>query len=433
MKTQWARTIVMSLLACLASSSNLFGQMPYQPNPGAPGGMPAYGPQVPYGVRPSAYQDQAMGYQGDHGDGEYDDGGGYDSGGYDGGGYDDGGYCDDRRPGRNLIDFILPDGEGGQCAPRWFDFSVEGVQLQRDEVARRFYDFTHNGQGAGGVSVLNSDNLEFDDAYGFKATAAFQVGPGGAIELGYLGTFNFDSQASVTGANNLFSVFSNFGGNPAVLFDQVDRAFFHDIQYSSAFNSFEISYRRRTQAQDCRLQTSWLAGIRYFELNEDFLHNTRRVNAPDFDYLNYKVSTGNALTGFQIGVDGWITVIPGLRLGGEFKAGIYGNHARQNTHLLAGSQGNTIFDSLEGLKSNEAALVSEANLMTTYRINHKWTIKAGYTFLFVDGVALAIENFNPSPPTFSGAPGFNFNRQPFINTGGNVFYHGATLGLEYMW
>ncbi len=431
MKTHWAWTFVTTMLTCLAGSSSLFGQMPYQPYPGAPGGMPAYGPQAPnggaYGGMPASYgaPDGEMAVGDEYAYGE--DGGGYYGG-------EEGEYYDDRHLGRNLLDLLLPDPEGGVCAPRWFDASVEAVRLQRDEVARRFYDFAHDGQGAGGTSVLNSNNLDFDAEYGFKAALAFQVGAGGAIELGYMGTFNFNTAASVTSpTNSLFSVFSNFGNNPAVLFDQVDRTFYQDIQYSSAFNSFEVSYRRRAQGEDCRLQTSWLAGIRYFELNEDFVYNTRRINGPDFDYLNYRVHTGNAMTGFQIGGDAWITLMPGLRMGAELKAGIYGNHARQNTKLLAGSAGTTILDSLENATANEAALVSEANLMALYRINHKWTVKAGYSFMFIDGVALGIENFNPEPPTFSGAPGFVVRRTPFINTGGNVFYHGATLGLEYMW
>ena len=425
MKTHWAWRFVVTMLACLASGPNLFGQVPGSPYPGQPTGqpmgLPGYGAPPaygnPYGAMPAGYMGEEAGMmaEGMEGYGEYAGG--------------DEMYCS---PGRSLLEFILPDPEGGLCAPRWFDFAVDAVRLRRDEVARRRYDFTHDGLGAGGVSVLNSDNLDFQDEYGFRALAAFQWGPGGVIELGYLGTFNFNTAAQVNGTNNLFSVFSNFGNNPAVLFDQVDRAAFHDIQYSSQFNSFEISYRRR-QGEDCRLQYSWLAGIRYFELNEDFVHNTRRVNGLDFDYLNYLVHTGNALTGFQIGGDAWITLFPGLRVGGEMKAGIYGNHARANTHLVAGSAGNTIFDANESALSNEAALVAEASMNLLYKLNHNWTFRAGYNFLFVDGVALGIENFNPEPPQFSGAPGFVVRRTPFINTGGNVFYHGASLGLEYMW
>lgn len=426
MKTQWAWAFVVMLLTCMVNQADLFGQSPYPPYPGmGPGAM--YGPPGQYGAMPAAYggaegepiPDGAIGYGDYSGYGESE------------GEYFDDGYC--RQPGRTLLDLILPNGEGGPCAPRWYDFYVDGMQLRRDNTARRTLDFTHNGIGAGGTSVLSTDNLSFDDEYGFRAGLAFQFGPGGSIELGYMGTFNFASAASVQGNGNLYSVMSNFGTNPPNGFDQTDRASYHAIEYSSQFNTFEISYRRRQQAEDCRFQSSWLAGIRYFELNEDFVHNTSRNNGNSTDQMHYIVHTGNALTGFQMGVDGWYTIIPGLRVGGDIKAGIYGNHARQSTVIQATSAGTPIYDGLEGVKANDAALVGESNLMLIYKISHSWTFRAGYSFLYANGVALATENFNPNAPNFSGQPGFNPIRQPFLNANGSVFYNGATLGVEYMW
>ena len=42
-------------------------------------------------------------------------------------------------------------------------------------------------------------------------------------------------------------------------------------------------------------------------------------------------------------------------------------------------------------------------------------------------VALATDNFNAGPAVRAG------QRTPFIDNSGDVFYHGATLGLEYLW
>ena len=70
--------------------------------------------------------------------------------------------------------------------------------------------------------------------------------------------------------------------------------------------------------------------------------------------------------------------------------------------------------------------------MATYRLNYQWTAKLGYHFLYVDGVALATENFNPTPPAlFFPPPGVN--RTVSMNDNGNVFYHGFMAGLEFMW
>ena len=75
------------------------------------------------------------------------------------------------------------------------------------------------------------------------------------------------------------------------------------------------------------------------------------------------------------------------------------------------------------------SFVGDANVQALYRLNYQWTLRAGYNFLFVDGVALAPENFNTIPPFGPQFP----NRQTFINDNGNVFYHGWNIGLEYMW
>lgn len=421
MKTQWAWAFVVTLLTCMASEANLFGQSPYPSYPGMNPGA-AYGNPGQYGAMRAAYggeegmpmpePDSAYGYEGEY----LNDGSGY-----------------GRQPGRTLLDLILPNCEGGLCAPRWYDFYVDAIQLRRESTARRNLDFTHDGVGAGGTSVLSTDNLDFGYEYGFRAAMAFQFGPGGNIELGYMGTFNFNTAATVNGTDNLYSVMSQFGVNPPGGFDQTDAAMYHNIQYSSAFNTFEIMYRRRQQAEDCRIQTSWLAGVRYFELTEDLIHNTARQNQTETDTMNYLVRTGNALTGFQIGVDGWMTLIPGMRVGADFKTGIYGNHARQNTTIQTTSAGDPLPTILEGVKGDDAALISEANLMMIYKISHSWTFRAGYSFLYLNGVALATENFNPNAPNFGNVQGFDSIRQPFLNSNGNILYHGATLGLEYMW
>jgi hypothetical protein len=78
------------------------------------------------------------------------------------------------------------------------------------------------------------------------------------------------------------------------------------------------------------------------------------------------------------------------------------------------------------------AFVGDATVMMTYRINYQWNVKVGYQFLYADGVALASETFNPTPPAiFFPPPGVN--RTVAINDNGSVFYHGLQVGLEFTW
>jgi hypothetical protein len=87
---------------------------------------------------------------------------------------------------------------------------------------------------------------------------------------------------------------------------------------------------------------------------------------------------------------------------------------------------------VETVKRNELAGLAEANIMSIWKVNPHWTIRSGYNFLYVDGVALAIENFNPTPPNVFVNNGAN-QRTPRLNDNGDLFLHGMTLGVEYMW
>ena len=117
-----------------------------------------------------------------------------------------------------------------------------------------------------------------------------------------------------------------------------------------------------------------------------------------------------------------------MRAGGEIQAGVYGNHMGVNTTI--GSNLLQTPDFREHLAANDVSFVGQVNLLATYRINYQWSLRGGYQFLYVDGVALAPENFNPVPPNINNP--FNV-RKTIVNTNGNVFYHGWNVGVEYMW
>jgi hypothetical protein len=175
--------------------------------------------------------------------------------------------------------------------------------------------------------------------------------------------------------------------------------------------------------------------VRHFILDESFLFassSTANGFVPPFPIGGFiparglsQTFTTNDLTGIQIGTDAWICILPGLRVGGEFQAGVYGNHMNINnvysTNLTPGT------GVRERLGSNDVSFIGQTNLLATYRFNYQWSGRIGYQFLYVDGVALASENFNPLPPLL------NAPRATKINDNGNVFYHGWNIGLEYMW
>jgi hypothetical protein len=337
----------------------------------------------------------------------------------------------------DVLGMVAPYPDGGCAAVRWFDFAVDYMMLKRDDTGR---NQAIASRGIQGPIVLQTDDLDFGGYRpGFRFIGAYQIGPANSIEFTYFGQFHYDSSAVVRSPNaNLFSVFSNFGLDPLGGFSEFDRANFMQIDYTSTFDSFEIDWRCRWMSPNCRYQGSWTIGARHFILDEKFRFAS--VSGPNgiFEPIagqfvrparaRTDVDTTNNLTGIQFGSDLWICLLPGLRAGGELKAGVYGNHMNVNTtfgsDLLIGS------DFIEQQTANDVAFIGQANLLATYRINYQWTLRAGYTFLFVDGVALAPENLNPLPPLVNNP----FRpRVPFVNDNGNVFYHGWNVGVEFMW
>jgi hypothetical protein len=133
------------------------------------------------------------------------------------------------------------------------------------------------------------------------------------------------------------------------------------------------------------------------------------------------------MVGAQFGGDMWVCVLPGLRLGGEAKAGVFGNRiAVENTiDVNTGALPN-----VEDLSHNDVSFVGQAEVMATYRLNYNWTLRGGYQFLYVDGVALASENFNAAAPSILDPLSA---RVPDINDNGSVFYHGWSVGAEFVW
>jgi hypothetical protein len=343
--------------------------------------------------------------------------------------------------GFDLIRYLLPYGEGGWSAARWFDIQVEYMQLTRDKTSPRTVNFTSDGPAGLGepLIVLSTDDLNMTDAPGFRAAAAWQLGASSNIEFNYFGTFHWSASASVTSPENeLYSVLSDFGNNPPPQSDPIivrggftdtDSAHFAGLDYTSQLNSYELDYRRRWIFPNGKLQGSWLVGVRHVHLEEGLLHQTKVGYAiPDqdsvFGFMDYRVTTDNALTGFQLGGDLWATIIPGLQIGTEGKAGIYGNRVKQTTTVDALSMPDGFY---ERVKDSRASFVGEAGFMGTWRLNQHLSLRGGYQMVYVDGVALAPDNFNAEPPLLQGG------REPLLHDKGFVFYHGFTGGVEWMW
>jgi hypothetical protein len=327
-------------------------------------------------------------------------------------------------------------GTGQCCYPRWYDIAFDALYLKRENT-NRFQEYSKLGlDGLQSPPQLDSDSFEFDFMPGFRGTLQMLVGPGSNVEVSYFGTFNWASSARLRRNNNVYSVLSDYGDiNRPNGFLETDIADLHTVEYSGDLNSVELNVRRRWVSRACHFQSSFALGARYVRIDEAFKYNTY-VRRPDpaggviRESMDYTTQTWNDMIGFQLAMDSWACITPGFSVGGDVKAGIYGNRGRQQTVIEVTTPGTVPL--IENATSQEPSFVGEANLQAIYHVNSHLTLRCGYMFLYVEGVAMGAENFNPVAPAVL-FPGGAANRTVAITSGGYAFYHGGTAGFEWTW
>ena len=335
-----------------------------------------------------------------------------------------------------LPSLLVPYGEGGIASQRWFDASLEVIGLNRTTGGS---NFAVSSLGANsGNFVLGTDMVAPDSMQaGLAAQINVQVGPGSNLEFVYFGLGQDEGSAVAQSASaNLFSFVSNFGTLPAGGFDDSDRSLIHTLDYRSELHNGEISIRRRWSEPVGYFQGSFLTGVRYLDLDEgsrftaDGLNNNGAANnGPRF--FDYDVATRNSLVGWQVGADLWYNFLPGIKMGVEFKTGIYNNRSQQDTSIFANSLPSFgIPEIREYALDNRAAYITQLTPQLVYRLNHSIAFRTSYQVLWIDNVALASDNFNGTPPSLF-LPGSN--RLAAINNSSDIVYQGITAGVEFTW
>lgn len=338
----------------------------------------------------------------------------------------------------SCVDFLLPYSEGGLCAQRWYDVSVEGVFLG------------HSGGGASGVlttdGVEGTPVLRLQDADpgdsmqgGVRVSAAMIFGVASNLELTYLGGQEWEDTAvglpDPIGTPTLYSFISEFGTNPNDGFDDTDRSLVQTLESSTAFHSGEWNYRRRTMGPYCRFQGSWLVGLRYVRFDNRLIYsclgendNTVNANLPRFFSSNDKVK--NNLFGPQAGFDLWWNVIPGVNFGFGMKGAWVQNDAKREMILTGNSLDplatpGTIV--VEDTRRN-GTVIGELETTLIYRFTHSWSMRTSYYLLAIDDVAFGNVDGEVARAFVTVNP---IQDPKFVRD--SLVVQGVTFGAEYMW
>ena len=296
--------------------------------------------------------------------------------------------------------------------------------------------------------VLNSNDAAFSTVGGVAATIGHYFNCGqNSIQFAYWGLYPGTSEANAYGAATAAGIdrilhfdaleYDAGAGNQNLgdtFFFNAER---HRVQRSYQANNLELNLLGHNFTNGCSpLQLGWLAGVRYFRFDDNFLYSsdpndTVFTGAPE--EVHYAIDAQNNLLGFQIGGQANYCVGPRLGLFANTKVGVYGNHMSQTSRIY-GSNGQAFVgdaaspyfgqDVYATASKNTYSMIGDLSIGANWCINPCWSINAGYRAVGLTGVALST---NQVPGDFIAA--LDSIRTVYPN--GCVLLHGAFAGVNY--
>ena len=265
--------------------------------------------------------------------------------------------------------------------------------------------------------VLGTDNLAFRVEPGIRVQVGSNMNSCSkctAWEFDYFGIFDWDATATVQGDNEL-GIFGDLG----LLVNNFTGADEVRLDYSTQLHNIEMNCVKHW-GQNCCESLDLLTGFRFAWLGEEF-----NINSMDDDQgaTDYNIATENHLYGYQIGAR-----VKGERprLGWEVtgKAGIFGNHAEHDQLISTDFPPPTFPRPRQSKSGGSLAFIGELSAKMVYRICQDWSLRSGYSVLWIEGVALAPDQLDF---TFTPTSGHG------LNTNAGLLVHGANVGIEARW
>lgn len=291
-----------------------------------------------------------------------------------------------------------------------------------------------------GQTFLSTFELDSNFAPGLRATVGMRLCCGWALEFSYLGLYPGSESAAVVepDPNAFLTLPGNLFGNAFVDFDSALVTLTTGLQGVEANMPFgpgccDSCCCGDGIGCDCgdpcccgdkvgRESIQWFAGLRYINLHERLDIATQRMIAGGVEEGVYNVRTTNNLYGVQVGAR---ERHEPNRFGCEAtcKIGIFVNDAKQEQTV-------TDFPDFPlrptvSARSGGLAVVGETNLTALYRLTNVWNLRAGYSVIWIEGVALAIDQLD-----------FNFATAPSgdqLHNDGGLLLQGINIGLEAGW
>jgi hypothetical protein len=289
----------------------------------------------------------------------------------------------------------LPADCGLGCPPGWYG-RAELLAFTREGPRHRTLS---NGFFVGG----------FDYQAGGRATIGRRFNCLDAIEVSFVGAFEWDRTAeNWSEGGNLQSLFLVGGGLTRDEISAFNDAVFHRQTYATELDNIEVN--RKWLCWDV---FSSFVGFRYVSVDDDMRFASVDSNG---ELGVFMIGTDNDLYGAQIGSE-LMYPYGRLSLSGVGKLGVFLDINRGGTTLI----NDGIVRLANGVDDSDFSFLAELGISASVRITRCLSVRAGYEFWYIYGLALAAEQ---PMHVLTAATGLRLDED------GDVFFHGGSAGIE---
>lgn len=283
---------------------------------------------------------------------------------------------------------------------------ADAVMLWRSAPYSR--ELVITGPGPVGSPVLNANQLESGMAAGPRIQIFRKNACGNAIEFGYLGAWNFQSEKILRGVATTAFAAADILGNSSSFQDG-------DVNLTSHIQTLELNSRTPMGAGNVQ----FICGVRWLEWAESFSLDTQ-TPGPGFTDT-WSSRTVNNLYGGQIGIDALLYSNNWLHVESVLKGGAYWNDAISRQIYQQNGVGTEVsaYDT-----PSPAAFVGELGFTGVLPLTSNLDFRFGYLVFWLQGIAQPTRQLS-LPVSTTG--------DPLVLQDGGTVVQGLTLGLEGRW
>ncbi len=296
-------------------------------------------------------------------------------------------------------------GQSAASGNNWF-VQADALFLERSNASDEILVST-GGDSGFPQPVVTIDDLGTDFESGLRLSVGRLVNSDQSLEVAYFGLQSWGAEFTVSDPPP--DTETLFGGEFTVA---------HFVTRSELHNA-EINLRRHVFPSG-RFSAATLVGVRYLSFKDRFVVSQDLVDTMDSaGFRLFDINADNDLIGAQLGGDFLFSVTRRLRFGASGKAGLLLNLADLETIIDSRDIGTIIV----GDSNERLAGIVEVGLTATWQVTPNLAVRGGYQVIYVGGLALAPENYDP----------LSLVLDPHLKDNGDLVLDGPSAGLEAAW